>query len=48
MHRPSAPNSCSGNTAMFRVSDTGVMRRHKHGKICPMHEPGLIERLLLR
>lgn len=48
MHQSSAPNLCSGNASLFRASDTGVMRRHKHGKIRPMHEPGLIERLLLR
>ena len=48
VNQPSAPNFCSGNASMFRACDTGVMRRHKHGKIRPMHEPGLIERLLLR
>jgi hypothetical protein len=46
--RTSAPFACPDNSALCRASDTGVMRRHKHGKIRPMHEPSLLERLLLR
>ena len=49
-HRPSQPQprSASGSSSHASVSANEARRRQKHGRVRPMREPTLIERLLGR